>query len=139
MAGQRRERMMRGDDAYVLPRDKGEVRAYIRDLVDSRRNLAGMLMPIAILSFVTLAFPMVPLLGSVGPLVLMVMILASIVDSYFFGRSMSRKVAARFPNGDKSGQSMKGSALGFYAFNRATLIRRWRVPRPRVERGDVVE
>lgn len=135
---QRRERMMRGDDAYLLPRDKGEVRAYVRDLVDSRRNLAGLLMPIAVLSFLTLAIPM-PVISDIGPMVLMVMILAAVIDSYIFGRRVSRKVAQRFPKGDKSGQSTKGSALGFYAFNRATLIRKWRVPRPRVERGEIID
>ena len=31
MTTQRRERMMSGDDAYLMPRDKGEVRAYVRD------------------------------------------------------------------------------------------------------------
>lgn len=136
---ERRERMMRGDDAYLLPRDRGEVRAYVRDLVDARRNLAGLLLPVAVLSFVTLAFPMIPVISSMGPLILMVMILAAVVDSYLFGRKVSRKVAVKFPKGDKSGQSTKGSALGFYAFNRATLVRKWRVPRPRVERGAIVD
>lgn len=135
---QRRDRMMRGDDAYLLPRDKGEVRAYVRDLVDARRNLAGLLMPIAVLSFLTLAIP-IPVVSNIGPLILMVMILAAVVDAYLFGRKVSRKVAQQFPKGDKSGQSTKGSALGFYAFNRATLIRKWRVPRPRVERGAIIE
>lgn len=135
---ERRERMMRGDDAYLLPRDRGEVRAYVRDLVDSRRNLAGLLLPIAVLSFLTLALPMVPAVSNLGPFILMIMILAAVADSYLFGRRMSRLVAKRFPNGDKSGQSTKGSALGFYAFNRACLVRKWRVPRPRVERGEII-
>jgi hypothetical protein len=138
MATQRRERMMSGDDAYLLPRDKGEVRAYVRDLVDARRNLAGLLLPIAVLSFLTLAVP-APVIADLGPLVLMVMILAAVTDSVIFGRKVSRKVAARFPKGDKSGQSTRGSALGFYAFNRACLIRKWRIPRPRVDRGEVID
>lgn len=136
---ERRERMMRGDDAYLLPRDRGEVRAYVRDMVDARRNLAGLLLPIAVLSFVTLAFPMVPAVSNLGPFILMIMILAAVTDSYIFGRKVSRRVAVKFPKGDKSGQSTKGSALGFYAFNRACLVRKWRVPRPRVERGEIID
>ena len=133
-----RERMMTGEDKYLLARDRGKVRAYVRDLVDSRRNVAGILLPIAVLSFVILLIP-VPVLQSYGPLVLLVAILAAVIDSVIFGRQISRKVRTKFPGGDDSGLSTKGSSLGFYAFNRACLIRRWRVPRSRVEPGDVID
>ena len=138
MASSNRERMMSGDDKYLLARDRGKVRAYVRDLVDSRRNVAGILLPIAVLSFVILLIP-VPVLQAYGPLVLLVAIAAAVIDSVIFGRQMSRKVRDKFPNGDDSGLSTKGSSLGFYAFNRACLIRRWRVPRSRVNPGDVVD
>lgn len=138
LAADRRERMMRGDDKALLPRDRGAVRAYVRDLVDARRSLAGTLLPIALLSFITLIIPN-PFVQAYGPMVLMVAIIAAIIDSVIFGRQVSRKVRAKFPNGDSSGLSVKGSSLGFYAFNRATLIRKWRIPRPRVDIGDVIE
>lgn len=138
LVAERRERMMRGDEAHVLPRDRGEVRAYVRDVVDARRNLAGLLLPIALLSFITLIIPS-PVITAYGPMLLMVAILAAVTDSVIFGRRLSRMVHAKFPNGDKSGNSTKGASLGFYAFNRATLIRRWRIPRPRVDRGDVID
>jgi len=138
LATERRERMMRGDDAYVLPRDKGAVRAYVRDRVDARRNLAGLLLPLALLSFLILLLPF-PILQAYGPLVLMIAIIAAVVDTIVFGRQLARAVRAKFPKGDGSGLSTKGSSLGFYAFNRACLIRRWRVPRPRVKPGDAVD
>jgi hypothetical protein len=54
----RREKMMAGDDAYLLPRDKGPVRRLVRDIVDSRRNVLGLFMPSALgLIFVMLALP----------------------------------------------------------------------------------
>lgn len=127
-----RERMMSGDEKYLLPRDRGKARAYVRDMVDTRRNVAGILLPIALLSFIILLIP-VQVVQNYGPLVLLVAIVAAIIDSVIFGRQLSRKVKAKFPNGDGSGLSMKGSSLGFYAFNRACLIRRWRVPKPRVD------
>ncbi len=138
LTAERRERMMRGDDAYVLPRDKGEIRAFVRDMVDARRNLAGLLLPIAVVSFLVLLVP-IPFVTTYFPMVLMVAILAAVADSVVFGRRLSRMVRERFPKGDKSGQSTKGSSLGFYAFNRACLIRKWRVPRPRVQRGEIVD
>ncbi len=136
-AGERRERMMRGDDAYVLPRDRGPVRAFVRDITDARRNVAGILMPVAVLSFVILLIRN-PTVEVFGPAILLVAILAAVVDSVIFGRLLSRRVRQAFPKGDPSGLSTKPRALGFYAFNRACLIRKWRVPRPRVSRGDAV-
>jgi hypothetical protein len=138
LSAERRERMMRAADTVPLPLAPGEVRAYVRDLVDARRNLAGLLLPIALLSFVVLMVPF-PAVTSIGPLILMVAIIAAVFDSVIFARRLSRKIAAKFPKGDSSGQSTRGGALGFYAFNRACLIRKWRVPRPRVERGAIVD
>ena len=134
MARTNRERMMSGDDKYLLPRDRGKVRAYVRDVVDTRRNVAGILLPIALLSFIILLVPF-PVVQAYGPLVLLVAIVAAIADSIVLGRQISKKVKVTFPNGDNSGLSTKPLSLGFYAFNRACLIRRWRVPRPRVEPG----
>jgi hypothetical protein len=130
--------MMAGDEKYLLPRDRGKVRAYVRDLVDARHNVAGILLPIAALSFVILLVP-VQVVQAYGPLVLLVAIAAALIDSIIFGRQISKKVQAKFPNGDSSGQSTRGSSLGFYAFNRSCLIRRWRAPRPRVEIGETIE
>ena len=133
-----RERMMAGDERYLLPRDRGKVRAYVRDLVDSRRNVAGILLPVALLSFVVLLIPF-QAVQAYGPLVLLVAIGAALIDSIIFGRQISKKVRAKFPQGDSSGQSTKGYSLGFYAFNRACLIRRWRAPRPRVDTGAQID
>ena len=133
MARTNREKMMSGDERYILPRDRGKIRAYVRDLVDTRRNVAGILLPIIIL---LIPFPVVQ---AYGPLVLLVAIVAAILDSIIFARQISKKVQAKFPNGDNSGLSSKGSSLGFYAFNRACLIRRWRVPRPRVDAGAKID
>lgn len=138
MAASNREKMMAGDDKYLLPRDRGKVRAYVRDLVDTRRNVAGILLPIAVLSFVILLIPF-PVVQAYGPLVLLVAIVAAVVDSIVFGRQLARKVKQKFPNGDNTELSTKGSSLGFYAFNRSCLIRRWRVPRPRVAPGATID
>ena len=55
---ERREKMMSGEDAYLLPRDKGPVRRFVRDVVDSRRNILGLFMPAALLLvFVMLSVP----------------------------------------------------------------------------------
>jgi hypothetical protein len=135
LQAERREKMMRGDPASLLPRDRGEIRSYVRDAVDTRRNLAGILLPVAVLMFVVLLIPNVYILQAYAPIVLLVVILAAVADAVVLGRQLSRRVQAEFPKGDGSGLSAKGGALGFYAFNRACLPRKWRVPRPKVARG----
>ena len=69
----RRERMMAGEDDYLLPRDKGPVRRFARDVVDSRRiSVLGLFMPAALgLIFIMLAVPQVQFYISPAMLILM--------------------------------------------------------------------
>jgi hypothetical protein len=131
-AAQRRERMLAGDEKYLLPRDRGPVRAYVRDLVDSRRHLAGAFMPLALLVIVVILVP-APIVQQYVSLVSMAMLLAIIVEGVLLGRIVKRRVRERFPDASESGMS-----LGFYAMTRATQLRRLRVPKPRVGHGDPI-
>ncbi len=125
---ERRERMMAGEEAYLLPRDQGPVRRYARDIVDSRRNVLGLFMPAALgLIFVMLAVPQVQLF--ISPAMLVLMLLMGI-DGILLGRKVNKAVDAKFP--DNTEGSFK---LGMYAAGRASQIRRMRAPRPQVDRG----
>ncbi len=63
---------MAGDEAYLLPRDQGPIRRYVRDVVDSRRNVLGLFMPSALaLLFISMGVPQVQLYMSPVMLVLM--------------------------------------------------------------------
>ncbi len=128
----RRERMMAGDEKYLLPRDRGPVKAYVRDLVDSRRNISGMFMPLALLVIVVLLVPS-PVVQQYVSLVSMAMLVTMIVEGILLGRIVNRRVRERFP--DVSGT---GAGLGFYAMTRATQLRRLRVPKPRVGYNDPI-
>jgi hypothetical protein len=131
-AMQRRERMLAGDERYLLPRDRGPVRAYVRDLVDSQRHLAGLFMPLALLVLVVLLVPS-PLVQSSVSLLSMVILVAIVIEGVILGRRIARKVRERFPKAPDTAAS-----LGFYAVTRATQLRRLRVPKPRVGPGDPV-
>lgn len=129
----RRERMMAGEDAYLLPRDKGPVRRYVRDLVDARRNLLGLFMPIALgLILVTLSVP-TPAVQQPLSFAMPVLLLVMAVDGVLVGRYVNRKVNEKFPDNTETGWR-----LGFYAASRASQLRRMRAPRPQVNRGDDV-
>jgi len=128
----RRERMMAGEEAYLLPRDQGPIKRYVRDVVDSRRNLLGLFMPATlVLLFASFGVPVLQLYASPAMLVLMVVMGA---DGLILGRKVSRLVDAKFPNNTESRWK-----LGIYAAGRASQLRRMRAPRPQVERGSSVD
>jgi hypothetical protein len=128
---ERRDRMMAGEEGYLLPRDQGPIRRYARDVVDSRRNLLGLLMPATVLLLLaTFAVPQLQLFASPAMLVLMAVVG---VDAILLGRKVSKLVDAKFPNNTESRWK-----LGLYAAGRASQLRRLRAPRPQVERGSSV-
>ena len=129
----RREKMMAGEDAYLLPRDKGPVRRLVRDIVDSRRNVLGLFMPAALgLIFIMLAVPSVQVQRLLSPAML-VLVVIMVIDGFFVGRKANKLVDQKFPDNTESGWK-----LGFYAASRASQMRRMRAPRPQVNRGDSV-
>ncbi len=124
----RRERMMAGEEGYLLPRDQGPIRRYIRDVVDSRRNLLGLFMPSALaLLFISMGVPQLQLYMS--PVMLGLMLVMGI-DAFLLGRKVNKAVDAKFPTNTESHWK-----LGMYAAGRASQMRRMRAPRPQVQRG----
>ncbi|ETB30216.1 membrane protein [Mycobacterium avium subsp. hominissuis 10-4249] len=129
---ERRERMMAGEEGYLLPRDQGPVRRYVRDIVDSRRNLLGLFMPSTLfLMFIMFGVPQLQLYISPAMLVLMAVMS---IDGLILGRKVSGMVDAKFPNNTESRWK-----LGLYAAGRASQMRRLRAPRPQVKHGSSVD
>ncbi|MBW0014782.1 DUF3043 domain-containing protein [Mycobacterium sp.] len=128
---ERRDRMMAGEEAYLLPRDQGPVRRYVRDVVDSRRNLLGLFMP-ATLVLLAAMFTAPQLQFYASPAMLVLMAVMG-VDALILGRKVNRLVDAKFPQNTESRWK-----LGLYAAGRASQLRRLRAPRPQVERGSSV-
>jgi hypothetical protein len=128
---ERRERMMAGEEAYLLQRDQGPVRRFVRDVVDARRNVLGLFLPSALaLMFIMFGVPQLQLYMSPAMMVLMVLM---VIDGLILGRKVSKLVDAKFPNNTESRWR-----LGLYAAGRASQLRRMRAPRPQVKRGSRV-
>lgn len=130
-AADRRARMLAGEDKFLLPRDRGPVRAYVRDLVDARRNLVGLFMPLALV--LILAMFLSPVVQSYVTLAMIVMMVFMAAEGVILGRIINKRVQERFPDDTNSALS-----LGWYAFVRASQIRRMRAPKPRVSPGDAI-
>ncbi|MGY1741030.1 MULTISPECIES: DUF3043 domain-containing protein [unclassified Blastococcus] len=124
-----RERMAMGDDSYLPARDRGPVRKLVRDIVDSRRNLGSLFLPIAALILVGYFVPN-PAVQGYTVLVWMAYFLVFIGDSFVLGRRISRTVRERFPK-----EQVKSRSLVWYGISRSTMIRRWRFPKPEVAVG----
>ncbi|WP_243789227.1 DUF3043 domain-containing protein [Saccharopolyspora gloriosae] len=127
---ERRERMMAGDDRYLMPRDRGPVRAYVRDIVDTRRHMMGMFMPLVLIVFVTTLVQNV-LVQQYATLACLVLLLTMLFEGTLLARAVNKRVRAKFP--DATDRSL---SLGWYAFTRAMQLRRLRVPRPRLTPKD---
>jgi Protein of unknown function (DUF3043) len=123
-----REGMKRGDEKYLLERDKGPVRRFARDYVDSRRTVGSYLM-YAMLVVVMLSFvrtPVTALLMLFAPPLLLAIVL---VEGFLISSRVKRATEQRFPHENRKG-------VGFYAAVRAMQIRRLRTPGPQVGLGE---
>jgi hypothetical protein len=127
---QRRAGMARGDDRYLPVRDRGPVRAYVRDVVDSRPHLLGLFMPLALIVVLSVVVP-VPAAQQYMSLFSLVMLMVMIAEGVYLGLTITRKVRAKFPN-----EQVSGLGIGWYSFTRASQPRRLRMPKPRVQRGE---
>ena len=88
--------MLAGEDKYLLPRDKGPVRAYVRDFIDARRNLVGLFMPLALILIMTMF--VTPALQQIVTLAMLVMMLFMVGEGIWLGRMINNRVAERFPD-----------------------------------------
>jgi hypothetical protein len=128
-----RELMMSGDERYLPARDKGPVRRYVRDVVDSRWNLGELLLPVmlvvVLLSWFGAALKSPGVTTSIFGIVY-VMIFVAIIDAFLLTRRTKKRILERF------GESAYARGTGMYGVMRAFQLRRTRIPRPAIKRGE---
>lgn len=123
-----RKALETGDEAGLPPRDKGPVKRYIRDYVDARRNLGEFLLPIML---IVLALSLVrqQTIFTISVALTYASVLAVVVDSTLMWRGLKKKIVAKFG----AGAVPRGAVA--YAVMRVFQLRRQRMPRPQVARG----
>lgn len=122
-----REALVSGDERYLPVRDRGPVRRFARDFVDARWNVAEFFLPIAVLILVLSVLPWEA--GRNFALVLWLgVILTIVVDSVLIARRLKRALRERLPD-----ESPRGATV--YALIRTLQMRRMRLPKPQVDRG----
>jgi Flp pilus assembly protein TadB len=123
-----RQALANGDERYLPARDKGQVRRFARDFVDSRFCIAEFFLPLAVVILVLSVVPNVAL-KNVALLLWAVIIVMIVVDSVLIAVRLRKRLATRFPD-----QPTKGAVR--YALMRTLQMRRLRLPKPQVKRGE---
>jgi DUF3043 family protein len=123
--------MQTGDDRYLPAADKGPVRRFARDYVDARYSVMEFALPILLLvSLIGVVFSSQFLwLAGLVNLLFLAMIVLIALDWFLLSAGLKKAVAAKFPK-----EPTKG--IGFYAVRRTMQMRRWRLPKPMVKRGE---
>lgn len=123
-----RQALASGDERYLPARDKGPVRRFARDYVDSRFCMAEFFLPLAVIILV-LSMVRVGQLQNIALLLWLGIIVLIVVDSVGISIRLKKQLAVRFPDEPKRGAVA-------YALMRTLQMRRLRLPKPQVKRGD---
>lgn len=122
-----RQGMKTGEERYLLARDKGPVRRFVRDFVDSRWSAVELMIPVLIVSMV-LGYSGNGGASLFSSYLLLAMFVIVIVEMTGLRWRIRREVKQRFP-----GEPLKG--LSYYAIIRAMQVRFLRLPKAQVKRG----
>ncbi|MEU9153153.1 DUF3043 domain-containing protein [Streptomyces sp. NPDC048417] len=123
-----RQALATGDERYLPARDKGPVRKFARDWVDSRFNVAEFFLPLAVIILV-MSVVNNAAIKNIALLLWLVVIVLIVLDAAVSGLRMRKRLGERFPD-----QNRKGAVA--YGLLRSLQMRRLRLPKPQVKRGE---
>jgi hypothetical protein len=111
-------------------RDQSPEKSLMRDFIDARLNLGEFLLPsVVVILAITLLGSYFPNVAILTTMLMYLFILAVLVDGFLMWRGFKRVLAQRYPDAPTRGLLM-------YGVTRSTQIRRFRIPPPRIKRGE---
>lgn len=122
-----RQAMKTGDERFLPPRDKGPVKRFIRDFVDSRFSFIELMVPLLIVTMV-LGYSGNARLSSIGNSILVGTMLMVVIDMVFLRLRLRKELGRRFPDAPTKGTT-------YYAIMRALQMKFMRLPKPQVKIG----
>lgn len=126
-----RQALVSGDENAMPVRDRGPARRWTRDYVDARWNIGEFFLPVALVVVIaTLFMGNNPEIAFYTIIALYTVVLVSVVDAIILGRFLKKGLQRRF------GEDKIPSGTIMYGVMRAFQIRRTRLPKPKVARGE---
>ncbi len=133
-----REALVTGQESLLPARDRGPQKRFVRDVVDARWNIGEWYL---LLALVAVALVLVPSMIGMDPMeVAQVQLVSTLVlwgtvllcgaDAYLLSRLLRRKLPERF------GEDVVPRGVVSYGILRSFQIRKWRLPKPQVDRGE---
>ena len=131
------EALVTGDERYLPVRDKGRVRRYVRDWVDARWSASEFVVPVMLLFLVAMmAASFLQKSPEVANRIVMGMtfvfyglLIVSVAEGVVVWMRLRRRIRTRYPD------DTIPRGTWFYAYSRMVMARRWRSPKPQVDRG----
>lgn len=125
-----RAAMKSGDERYLMARDKGPVRRFIRDFVDARFSFVELMVPLLVVTLV-LGYSGNADLREIGNTVLLGTVLLVLLDIIVMRFRLRRELTRRFPD-----EPTKGTT--YYAVMRALQMKFMRMPKSKVKIGQTL-
>lgn len=125
-----RQALETGEEKYLPPRDKGPQRRYVRDYIDARWGIGEWLI-IGVLIFLGLSFVPTPTMQVASTIGMLTFVFLVIFEGFYVGYQVKKRLEAKF--------GVMEPGARWYAAMRATQMRRMRLPRPQVKRGEFPE
>jgi len=122
-----RQAMKTGDERYLPARDRGPVRRFIRDFVDSRFSFIELLLPLLLVT-VVLGYSGNPTLVNASNSIMFAMLLLVAFDMLLLRFRVRREIVRRFGKDE-----LKGTTT--YTLMRAMQMRFTRMPKAQVKIG----
>lgn len=117
-----------GDERAMLPRDAGPIRRLVRDLVDARRNLGWLLLPVSGFALFAQVFKDPAVVQAIFGLFAGTLVGVAL-DLVLLSGILRTRLRTEFPSEAKLGKHIR------YGLLRSTTVRRFRIPKPQVQRG----
>ena len=125
-----RAAMKAGDERYLMARDKGPVRRFIRDFVDSRFSFVELMIPLLIVTLI-LGYSGSRYLVSIGNTILLGTVLLVVLDVVLMRFRLRKELLRRFPDAP-----LKGTT--YYAIMRSLQMKFMRMPKAQVKIGQTL-